>query len=368
MAEYWKSIPKLWCASCKCFYAGNNIGITNHERSLKHQNSLKNALKASAQNLETQTKKQNEINHAIIQMEQAALNSMKGGDGCSNKNVIQQASGRYGIDGIGPFIPTVSIDVSSNKKDDEKNNYNDDSKKKLKKLIKESKKSTLWSNDEVSYDSGSIKSWVEYNSQQGKYYFNMYTQETQWEVPDSFYTQDEYEEMILKSYTMDQDKIQNPVMAAEPVSYVKPKVVKKDKELLYDPKSIGRIVKEKGEKRKRNEEVKKEQEPNKKKTSEFKYDYDIPKTVYATPMTLGPWVTVEKVEEPIKEEPKIDYSKELPPEALVNEKECPITAPIINEPIEIKEKVLDTGNKKTTKTISFQKRSGKAKSIRTREE
>uniref|UniRef100_A0A0N5BJC8 WW domain-containing protein n=1 Tax=Strongyloides papillosus TaxID=174720 RepID=A0A0N5BJC8_STREA len=376
MADYWKSIPKIWCTACRCWYAGNNIGISNHEKSNKHQNSLRNAIKNSAKDAEEKVKKQNEINHAIIQMEQAALASMRNDkSGSSNKNSLQQGGGRYGVDGIGPFIPVVSTSTSSS-------SLNvptvDDPKRKLKKLIKDSKKSSLWTNDDIEEESiESMKCWVEYNSIQGKYYFNMFTQETQWEEPESYYTQDEYEEMISKSYgsqdlsncvnTSNVVASEGPTMIAQPMSYKKEEEKKeKPKELLYDPKSIGRIVKDKTKKRKVKEEVKKEEEPKEKKSVEYNFDYEIPKITYATPVSLGPWVPVEKVDENIerKKEKVIDFSKELPPEASVVAQESALKT-YEEEPLEITEKIIDTSKRK--KEVVFQKRSSKARSIRSRE-
>uniref|UniRef100_A0A0K0FTK9 WW domain-binding protein 4 (inferred by orthology to a human protein) n=1 Tax=Strongyloides venezuelensis TaxID=75913 RepID=A0A0K0FTK9_STRVS len=376
MADYWKSIPKIWCSACRCWYAGNNIGISNHEKSNKHQNSLRNAIKNSAKDAEDKVKKQNEINHAIIQMEQAALASMRNEkSGSSNKNSLQQGGGRYGVDGIGPFIPVVSTSTYSS-------SLNvptmDNPKRKLKKLIKDSKKSSLWTNDDIEEESiESMKCWVEYNSIQGKYYFNMFTQETQWEEPKRYYTQDEYEEMISKNYLsqdlsncVDTSNVvvsEEPTMITKPISYKKEEEKKeKPKELLYDPKSIGRIVKDKTKKRKIEEEVKKEKEPKEKKSVEYNFDYDIPKITYATPVSLGPWVPVEKVDENIerKKEKVIDFSEELPPEASVVAQESALIT-YEEEPIEITEKTIDTSKKK--KEVVFQKRSSKVRNVRSRE-
>ncbi|CEF70141.1 WW domain-binding protein 4 [Strongyloides ratti] len=384
MADYWKSIPKLWCTTCKCFYAGNNIGITNHERSNKHQNSLRSALRNSAKIAEDTIKKQSDINHAIIQMEQAALASMRNEkSGNTNLSALQQGGGRYGVDGIGPFIPVVSTSIPSTSNSNTNNSPVNDFKQKIKKLIKESKKSSLWTNENVEEETfKSMRCWVEYNSAQGKYYFNMFTHLTQWEKPESFYTQDEYEEMISKSfqsqdYLPSTDDISNvvdkePIIKSEPITYKKLEEEKKEKqkELLYDPKSIGRIIKDKTKKRKIKEEIKeikKEEEPKEKKAVEHNFDYEIPKITYATPITLGPWITIKKEEEntDIQNEKVIDYSKELPPEANIIAEESALKT-YDDEPIEITDKIIDVSKKK--KTISFQKRSSKSRNIRHRDD
>uniref|UniRef100_A0A0K0ENT3 WW domain-containing protein n=1 Tax=Strongyloides stercoralis TaxID=6248 RepID=A0A0K0ENT3_STRER len=387
MADYWKSIPKIWCTTCKCWYAGNNIGITNHEKSNKHQNSLRNALRNSAKVAEETVKKQNDINHAIIQMEQAALASMKNDtSGNLKSKALEQGGGRYGVDGIGPFIPVVSTSLSSTSTSDVPISKIDDPKKRLKKLLKESKKSSLWTNENVDEEGiESMKCWVEYNSAQGKYYFNMFTHITQWEEPESFYTQDEYEEMLSKNF-QSQDYLQSTntsnvvdketVVTSEPITYKKLEEKKeKPKELLYDPKSIGRIVKDKTKKRKYKEEdegrkkefKKKEEEPKEIKKTEHNFDYEIPKQTYATPITLGPWIPVQKEEEnmDIKKEKIIDYSKELPPEANIISEESALKT-YDDEPIEITDKVIDISKKK--KNISFQKRSSKSRNIRSRDD
>ncbi|KAK0404280.1 hypothetical protein QR680_017380 [Steinernema hermaphroditum] len=181
MTDYWVSNAKKFCEICQVWIQGNKISIERHETGGKHKAMLQQKLRSIGQQ-----QKERELEHLTLQstlarMEQAALASMKKGGEEMPQGPVQ--------------APKVSqkMSIGANKEPIDQGMLArevQERRKQRKELLLKSKKSEFWKDDEDEI------SWVQSESKEGEtpYFWNIYTAETQWEVPDRFYTAQEYAE------------------------------------------------------------------------------------------------------------------------------------------------------------------------------
>ncbi|KAH7728850.1 U1 zinc finger family protein [Aphelenchoides avenae] len=161
MTDVWKSLPKKFCEICKVWYADNKISVENHERGLKHKSMVQQRLKDISRNAEKKDQERNALQYTLMQMETAALASVKGGD-----RGQQAAEAAAGLLGPQPrAAPSPAAERRKDAKDEAK-----ERKRKLQELKKTAKKSQLWSDDADAIQ------WVKTETEDGQvYYWNIFT-------------------------------------------------------------------------------------------------------------------------------------------------------------------------------------------------
>uniref|UniRef100_A0AC35TRI4 WW domain-binding protein 4 n=1 Tax=Rhabditophanes sp. KR3021 TaxID=114890 RepID=A0AC35TRI4_9BILA len=364
MGEYWVSTGKIFCKLCNSWYANNKISAINHEKGPKHQNALRSSIRESTKAEQTRIKEQREIDHALVQMEQAALHRMKSGvAGRSLEEIALQGGGRFGIDGIGPFIP---IGVKKNVVQEDPCTSSATPAVDWRKLVKDSKKSHHRTDTISKNDLSDGKEWVQYTSDDGQYYVNLFTQESTWECPGSYFTQSEY-----KSYYESQNAStfesrigssggDSSTTLARPIAYDgKGNKVKEVKVLGYDPKSIGRVVKEKKPYKPKEKKVVVVDGNLNASTAKDETIVKKEKPVYETPLTLGSWTTIDPVEEIVVEAEvkEVVILKDLPKEASMKKQESALKRAARElTPIEFSIKTLEAPVTKKPKVIAFRKK------------
>uniref|UniRef100_A0A915ETJ1 WW domain-binding protein 4 n=1 Tax=Ditylenchus dipsaci TaxID=166011 RepID=A0A915ETJ1_9BILA len=200
MSEYWKSNAKKFCEICKTWYADNKISSENHERGLKHKAMVQQRIRESGQKAREKDRKENDLRHTLICMEQAALVSMQKD---LNSEKERQRNSRQAASSSAPQVKGVDPREEIRAQ-----------KRKLAELKKTSKRSQFWDPDapdsthEQNFDDvhnqvqnfmdSSLQTreahWVQSETENGQtYYWNIYSGDTRWEVPEEpFYTAQQY--------------------------------------------------------------------------------------------------------------------------------------------------------------------------------
>jgi hypothetical protein len=189
MTDYWKSLPKKYCELCKVWYADNRISIENHERGLKHKNMVQQKLRETAKKSREKEQANQSLNYTLMQMEVAALERVKEDDKSRRAEAAATA-----------LVGQQARDdrISSSDKNEMREEIKE-RKRKLQQLKKTAKRSQFWAEDEMSENS---IQWVQAESDDGQVYFwNIYSGDTQWDVPDSYYTTAEYNDKYAELTT-----------------------------------------------------------------------------------------------------------------------------------------------------------------------
>lgn len=73
MAEYWKSIPKIYCKYCNVWYQDNRASRDFHERSFKHKNNIKRHIYDIKKRSQEKQKEDDDFKIEMKRIESAAL-------------------------------------------------------------------------------------------------------------------------------------------------------------------------------------------------------------------------------------------------------------------------------------------------------
>lgn len=220
MADVWKSQGRKFCTICKVWFGDNRASIEFHERGKKHKDALAAKLRDLGRAAHEKEQAQWKMNTALAAMEAAALKAMKeNGEGIEHGPALPSTGLSSKI-----FDPRQMKDVSSMAREmaKRKNELLEMKNKKRHPPPAPASaakyfKSELSSSVDYSEFTASVPKteptsepttsaapsandvvWVEADGEDGrKYYFHMYTGESIWEQPPSFYTMEEYGRFIL---------------------------------------------------------------------------------------------------------------------------------------------------------------------------
>ncbi|VDM65108.1 unnamed protein product [Strongylus vulgaris] len=216
MADVWKSQGRKFCEICKVWFGDNRASIEFHERGKKHKDALAAKIRELGKKSREEAKARHQMNTALAAMEAAAMKSMREhGEGIPNGPALPATGLASKI-----FDPRQFKDVNTMARE----------MAMRKNEMREMKRSApppsipmpaKYFRREPSYrvdypdlsipepkmkvdaaPSCSETFWVEADSGDGsgsKYYFHMYTGESTWERPESFYTWENYQSRFVTS-------------------------------------------------------------------------------------------------------------------------------------------------------------------------
>ncbi|KJH49276.1 WW domain protein [Dictyocaulus viviparus] len=211
MADVWKSQGRKFCEICKVWFGDNRASIEFHERGKKHKDALAAKLRELSKASREKEKMQAQMSHALASMEAAALKSMReNGEGLEHGPALPSTGLASKI-----FDPRQIKDVGTMAREMAKlKKERQDTKsqkraapsvpsftpKYLKRefpLPVEFMESSNITIKQEPLPSTNETVYVEADAGDGRtYYYHMYTGESQWEKPTSFFTAEEYKKML----------------------------------------------------------------------------------------------------------------------------------------------------------------------------
>ncbi|KAI6226450.1 WW domain-binding protein 4 [Aphelenchoides fujianensis] len=174
MADYWKSNAKHFCEICKIWIADNRASVDAHEKGMRHKGAVQQRLRDMGKRAKEKEVQASNLNATLIAMEQAALAAMKR-DG-QEVPPAPSASGQVAAPRR-PALPKVDPKLEVKER-----------KRKLQELKRTAKASQFWNAEEEK----EIIEWVQAEADGQHYYWNIFSGETIWDVPNRFYTTAEY--------------------------------------------------------------------------------------------------------------------------------------------------------------------------------
>ncbi|CAJ0603834.1 unnamed protein product [Cylicocyclus nassatus] len=262
MADVWISQGRKFCEICKVWFGDNRASIEFHERGKKHKDALANKIRELGKKQREETKARYSLNSALAQMEAAALVSMaERGEGISHGPALPARGLASKIFDPRQFkdVTTFARQMAMRKNEHRElkrsapppmssapmsaKYFRGDSSVKVEYpfLSIPETKVEVTAHTPTSMDvaaahapaSASQTYWVEADSPDGsgrKYYFHMYTGESTWEKPESFFTWEVYQSYIsayqtpAAGTTTSSEEMHASSAAVETVPETKPEV------------------------------------------------------------------------------------------------------------------------------------------------
>ncbi|KFM65081.1 WW domain-binding protein 4, partial [Stegodyphus mimosarum] len=170
MSEYWKSLPRKFCETCKCWFADNKASIEFHERGKRHKENVQKRIHEIQKKGLKEYKKQKELEDEMDKIEKAALEAYE--------KDLQRSSGQQ------------NSNLQQNLKSLDKQISVVEQKANIEKVINAAlrKQENTSPENKTELVETPARKWYEAMTDEGyRYYWNIETSESRWDPPEESY-------------------------------------------------------------------------------------------------------------------------------------------------------------------------------------